>query len=86
MRVCVRVPPYACPRACAFVRACVQGKGAKGASNAGGACSCSCACLYACVRDGVRADGAGNARAGRPGVRCVPVSVGVGVIVPCVRV
>lgn len=79
MRVCVRVPPYARPRACAFVRACVQGKGAKGASNAGGACSCVCAGVV-CVRDGVRVDGAG--------VRCLSVSVCVGVIVlsVCVRV
>lgn len=41
----------------------------------------------ACMRDGVRADGAGgagNPRAGRAGVRCVFVP-GVGVIV-CVRV
>lgn len=43
----------------------------------------------ACMRDGVRADGAGNARAGRAGVRCVfvpGVPVRVGVSVPCVRV
>ena len=54
---------------------------------------CSCVCVrvpvgvcagVACVRDGVRADGAGNARAGRAGVRCVFVPVRVGVIVPCV--
>lgn len=97
MRVCVRVPPYARPRACAFVRACVQGKGAKGASNAGGACVrvpvrvcmrvCVCICAgVACVRDGVRADGAGNARAGRAGGRRVPVCVGVIVPLVCVRV
>ena len=70
VRVCVRVPPYARPRACAFVRACVQGKGAKGASNAGGACVrvpvrvCMRVCVCICA-----------------GVACV----GVGVIV-CVRV
>lgn len=72
-------------------------KGAKGACVAGCPCVrvpvrvCVCICAgVACVRDGVRADGAGNARAGRAGGRCVPVPgvsvrVGVGVIV-CVRV
>lgn len=71
-------------------------KGVKGASVAGGQCVrvpvrvrvCICAGV-ACVRDGVCADGAGNARAGRAGVRCVfvpGVPVRVGVSVPCVRV
>lgn len=75
MRVCVRVPPYARPRACVSVRACMR--------VPVGVCA-----GVACMRDGVRADGAGNDRAGRAGVRCVPVSVCVGVIVPlvCVRV
>ena len=70
-------------------------KGAKGACVVGCPCVrvpvrvCVCVCAgVACVRDGVRVDGAGNDRAGRAGGRCVPVCVGVGVIVPlvCVRV
>lgn len=73
---------------------CVAFKGVKGAGNAGGQCVrvpvrvrvCVCAGV-ACVRDGVRVDGASNARAGRAGVRCVSVRVGVIVIaVLCVRV
>ena len=47
---------------------------------------CICAGV-ACVRDGVRADGADNARAGRAGGRCLSVRVGVIVIaVLCIRV
>lgn len=83
-------PPMPCVRVRVSVRACAF-KGAKGASNAGGACVrvpvrvcvcvrvCICAGV-ACVRDGVRADGAGGA-----GVRCVYVRCVRGVIV-CVRV
>ena len=62
-------------------------KGAKGASVAGCPCVrvpvhvCGCICAgVACMRDGVRADGAGgagNARAGRARVQGVPVSVRV---------
>lgn len=82
--VCMRCPPMPCVRVRVSVRACIF-KGAKGASVAGCQCVrvpvrvcvgvrvCICAGV-ACVRDGVRADGAG--------VRCV--SVRVGVIVPCV--
>ena len=99
--VCDALPPL-CP-ACAYAWSVVRVafKGAKGASVAGCPCVrvpvracmrvrvCICAGV-ACVRDGVRADGAGNDRAGRAGGRCVPVPgvsvrVGVGVIV-CVRV
>lgn len=84
------LPPYVL-YACAWSVVRVAFKGVKGASVAGGQCVrvpvrvrvCICAGV-ACVRDGVRADGAGNARAGRAGGRCVPVP-GVGVIV-CVRV
>lgn len=73
---------------------CVAFKGAKGACVAGCPCVrvpvrvCVCICAgVACVRDGVRVDGASgadNARAGRAGGRCLSVWCVRGVIVPCV--
>lgn len=89
-RACVRAYAPLCPAcACAWSVVRVAFKGAKGARVAGCPCVrvpvrvCVCICAgVACMRDGVRADGAGNARAGRAGGRCL--SVRVGVIVPCV--
>ena len=91
--VCVCLASLCLACACAWSVVRVAFKGAKGARVAGCPCVrvpvrvCGCICAgVACMRDGVRADGAGNARAGRARVRGVPVPVRVGVIVPCVRV